>query len=101
MKIAVTYHNGLINKHLGNTERYKIYETTGDKILNENIVETEDINPEDLIKLLEGMETDVLICGSVGNGIKKIFEDSGISLCSGIEGDADETVGRFLNGELI
>lgn len=101
MKIAVTYYNGLISKHLGSTEQYKIYETDGSKILNQDILETKDINPEELTGLLESIEADVLICGMVGDAIKEIFEDAGICLCSGIEGEADEMVGRYLNGELL
>ncbi|MBD5137265.1 MAG: dinitrogenase iron-molybdenum cofactor biosynthesis protein [Lachnospiraceae bacterium] len=101
MKIAVTYNKGSINKHLGITEQFKIYETDCDKILNNDIVEMEDINPDELIKFLESIEADVMICGNVGAAIQSMFDDSGILLCSGIEGNADEMVSKFLDGELI
>lgn len=101
MKITVTYNEENINKHLANTEKFKIYETDCDKILNQDIIDTEDINPEELIDFLENIETDVFICGSVGEAIQSMFDDSGILLFSGMEGNADEIVVKFLDGELI
>lgn len=101
MKIAVTYNKGSINKHLASTEQFKIYETDCGKIFSNDIVGTQDISPDELIKFLEDIEADVMICGNVGAAIKSMFDESGILLCSGIEGNADEMVSRFLNGELI
>ena len=40
MKIAVTYENGQIFQHFGHTEKFKVYETEGNKILSSEVIDT-------------------------------------------------------------
>ena len=40
MKIAVTFENGNVFQHFGHTEKFKIYDISNGKIINESIVDT-------------------------------------------------------------
>ena len=40
MKIAVTFENGNVFQHFGHTEKFKIYDISNGKIVNESIVDT-------------------------------------------------------------
>ncbi len=40
MKIAVTYENGEVFQHFGHTEQFKLYEVSGGKLLQTQVVDT-------------------------------------------------------------
>ncbi len=40
MRIAVTYKDGEVFQHFGHSEQFKLYDTEGEKITGEQIVDT-------------------------------------------------------------
>ena len=42
MRIAVTYKDGEVFQHFGHSEQFKLYDTEGEKITGEQIVDTND-----------------------------------------------------------
>ena len=81
MKIAVTFENGNVFQHFGHTEKFKIYDVSDNKVVNESIVDT-------------------LICGGIGNGAKQALAEAGIKLYGGVTGNADGAVNDLLKGKL-
>ena len=53
-----------------------------------------------LADLLKEKGVDVLICGGLGEGAKEALDRAGIQVVSGAEGQADEAVAAFLQGNL-
>ena len=41
MKIAVAYENGNVFEHFGHSRQFKIYETDGQNIVKEEVIESE------------------------------------------------------------
>ena len=80
MKIAVTYENGQIFQHFGHTEKFKVYETEGNKILSSEVIDTAGSGHGALAGFLLNNDVDVLICGGIGGGAKTALAQAGIRL---------------------
>lgn len=100
MKIAVAYENGEVFQHFGKTENFKIYEVAGQEILSAQVVATNGSGHGALAGVLAQQGVDLLICGGIGGGAQAALAEMGIGICAGAQGDADEAVKAFLNGEL-
>ena len=78
MKIAVTFENGNVFQHFGHTEKFKIYDISNGKIVNESIVDTNGSGHGALAGFLKENSVDTLICGGIGNGAKQALAEAGI-----------------------
>ena len=78
MRIAVTYENGEIFQHFGHTEQFKLYDVEDDKIVREQIVDTNGSGHGALAGFLQATQADALICGGIGMGAQMALADAGI-----------------------
>lgn len=101
MKIAVTYDNGNIFQHFGRTEYFKVYEVEDGKVISSEVIGSNGVGHGALAGLLAGQSVDVLICGGIGGGAQAALAETGVELCAGAQGDADQAVESYLKGELI
>ena len=101
MKIAVTYENGKIFQHFGDTEQFKIYDTECKEIKSSEVVGTNGSGHGALAQFLKDRGVDTLICGGIGGGAKTALAEAGITLYGGVGGDADEAVKAYLGGSLL
>lgn len=100
MKIAVTFENGNVFQHFGHTEKFKIYDVSDNKIVNESIVDTNGSGHGALAGFLKENSVDTLICGGIGNGAKQALAEAGIKLYGGVVGNADSAVNDLLQDKL-
>lgn len=100
MRIAVTYQNGEVFQHFGQTEQFKLYDVEEGKIVNEQIVDTNGVHHGALAGFLKAAEADVLLCGGIGAMGRAAVAEVGIRLYPGVEGPADEAAKAFLTGTL-
>ena len=54
MKIAVAYENGNVFEHFGHSRQFKIYETDGQNIVKEEVIESEGSGHSAMAGLLAG-----------------------------------------------
>lgn len=101
MKIAVTYQNGEVFQHFGHTEEFKVYDVENGKIVNTEIVSSNELGHSALAYLLEENKINVLICGGIGGCAIGALREYGIELFAGISGSADTAVENYLSGKLI
>lgn len=101
MKIAVAYDNGNVFQHFGKTEFFKIYEVENNQVVSSEVVGSNGIGHGALAGLLAEQKINVLICGGIGGGAQAALAEAGIELCAGAEGNADQAVEAYLNGELV
>lgn len=101
MKIAVTYENGEIFQHFGHTEEFKVYDIENNRIVNTEIVSSNELGHSALAYLLEENKINVLICGGIGGCAIGALREYGIELFAGISGDADKAVNDYLEGKLV
>lgn len=100
MRIAVTYENGEVFQHFGHTEQFKVYDVVDNKVINEQVVDTNGQGHGALAAFLFGGQVEVLICGGIGGGAKAALAEAGIQLYGGVSGQADEAVAAYLAGTL-
>ncbi|GEM_PF-339030 len=105
MKIAVPVSkDNKIESHIGDTESYIVF----------TISDTKDIEGvkavkspggcgcnTDIASTLASDGVNVVLAAGIGGGSTKAFNRSGISVIRGCEGDATESVKRYLKGALV
>lgn len=101
MKIAVTYDNGNIFQHFGKTEFFKVYEVENNQVISSEVISSNGAGHGALAELLSEQAVDLLICGGIGGGAQTALADAGVEVCSGVQGDVDQAVEDYLNGELV
>ena len=94
MKIAVAYENGNVFEHFGHSRQFKIYETDGQNIVKEEVIESEGSGHSAMAGLLAGLDINAVICGGIGGGAANALGEAGIEVYSGVSGNACEHTGR-------
>lgn len=103
MKIAVTYDKDTetVFQHFGQTKFFKVYDINENEIEGYTIYSTEGIGHEALATGLYELGVDTLICGGLGLGAQAALQAVNIKIIPGIEGDADNAVFAYLDGDIV
>lgn len=100
MKIAVTYDQGRIGQHFGQTREFKLYTVEDGKVVSSEVKSTEGDGHCALGGLLKRWDVSKLICGGIGAGAQDALARAGIELLGGNAGNADAAVEAYLGGTL-
>lgn len=100
MRVAVTYDNGNVFGHFGRTEKFKVYDIEGGKVVNSQILDTNGEGCGALAGILSIANVDALICGGIGGGAVNAIEEAGIKLYAGASGNTDDVVEALIAGTL-
>lgn len=100
MRIAVTYENGQVFQHFGQTQQFKVYEVEDGKVKASEIIGTDGQGHGALAGVLKNRRIDALICGGIGGGARTALLNQGIELYAGVSGEADKVVEALLTGSL-
>lgn len=100
MRVAVAYENGSVCQHFGRTEKFKIYDILNGEILSSEITGTDGAEHCALAVFLKNANVEILICGGIGGGAVNSLNQLGIQILPGVTGNADESVRKFLEGNL-
>lgn len=100
MKIAVTYQNGQIFQHFGQSKQFKVYNIENGKLTDSNVLDTNGAGHGALAGFIKTTGAEAIICGGIGGGAISALSDSGIKVYAGVSGNADEAVNLFINGNL-
>ena len=100
MKLAVAAQDGRIFQHFGRCETFAVYSVEDGKILERSVLDTKGSGHAALAGFLKGAGVDVVICGGLGDGAKRMLASAGIGLVSGAEGNVGDAVSDYLAGRL-
>ncbi len=100
MKIAVTYEDGCIFQHFGQTAQFKVYDVEEGTVVHAEVLPTQGKGHGALAGFLKEHGVAALICGGIGAGAQMALADAGISLFGGVQGAADAAVQNLLTGQL-
>ena len=100
MKVAVTHENGEVFQHFGRTSEFKVYDVDDGRIVSSQVCGTDGKGHGELIGVLKGLGVSVLLCGGIGGGAIQGLRSSGISVCPGCSGSADDIVMAYASGAL-
>lgn len=101
MKIAVACMGNMVAGHFGHCQNFMIFETEGTKITSENSIPNPGHKPGFLPNYLNDLGTNVIVSGGMGGGAVDIFNEKGIKVVVGAQGDAKTAVQKFIEGELV
>ena len=100
MKIAVPGAGKNIGGHFGHCEHFIFFEVENNAIVNESIVPNPGHKPGFLPNFLADNGANVVIAGGMGGGAVDIFNERGVEVVLGAQGDARTAVEAWLRGEL-
>lgn len=100
MKVAVTYENGQVFQHFGQTKQFKIYDITDGGVGGSMVVDTHGAGHGALAGFLQALGIGTLICGGIGGGAVEALSLAGIAVYPGVTGQADQAAARLAEGNL-
>ncbi|MEA4964641.1 MAG: NifB/NifX family molybdenum-iron cluster-binding protein [Oscillospiraceae bacterium] len=100
MKIAVACMGKQIGGHFGHCENFTIFEAENGTIASETSIPNPGHKPGFLPNFLGDRGVNVIIAGGMGGGAVDIFNERGIEVIVGAEGDARAAVESYLRGAL-
>ncbi len=100
MKIAVAAMGNQVAGHFGHCENFMLFDIENGSIIGENSIPNPGHKPGLLPNLLGDQGVQVVIAGSMGGGATDIFNERGIEVIVGAQGDGRTNVEAYLRGEL-
>lgn len=102
MVIAVSYDNetGNVGKHFGHADYFKLYEIENGKIIDQAVIQPFGQGHEAVVNTMMEYRVTLVICQGIGAEAMTGLQDLGISVCSNVEGLADDAVEAFMQGTL-
>lgn len=100
MKIAVASEKEMVTEHFGHCINFNIYESEGDKIVKSESIDNPGHKPGFLPVFLNDMGVNVIIAGGMGGGAVEIFNEKGIEVITGAQGNAKAAAEQYLQGKL-
>ncbi len=92
-----------IFEHFGRAPYYMLVDVKDGNTLDISFIENLMIRHEagDIPRMLKAHGVDVVICMGIGRRARTFFEEYGISIVAGAQGNALEAVKAFLEGKLV
>lgn len=100
MKISVAAMGNTVAGHFGHCESFIFFDCESGKITAENTVPNPGHRPGFLPNFLADQGAQVIIAGSMGGNAADIFNQRGVEVILGVQGDARTAVEAYLRGEL-
>ena len=100
MKIASAAMGTAVAGHFGHCENFIIFEVENNTVVNETSIPNPGHRPGFLPNFLADMGVNVVFSGGMGGGAVDIFEERGVEVVVGVQGEAREAVEAYLRGEL-
>ncbi len=100
MKIAVSCNGNQIWAHFGHCENFMFYTVENGSIVKEESVPNPGHKPGFLPNFLADKGAEVIISGGMGGGAVDIFNERGVEVVLGAQGDAKTAVEAYIRGEL-
>ena len=100
MKIAVTTEGDQIFQHFGQCRSFTVYRVEGGAVREKSTIDASQNGHAALAGFLRDAGADVVFCGGIGDGAKRMLASAGIELISGLEGKINDAVSAYLAGKL-
>jgi len=100
MKIAISTDSGRVSEHFGRCPEFTIVEIKNDKVKDKKILPNPGHMTDFLPKFLKEQGVNYVIAGGAGFRAQKLFEQFGIKLITGIQGEIDEIIKNYIKGEI-
>ena len=100
MRVAVASDGTLVSGHFGHCEGFTLYEIDNVEVTNKMFIANPGHKPGYLPVFLKGKSTDVIIAGGMGEAAQELFQENGIEVIVGAQGNVDGVVKLYVTGGL-
>lgn len=100
MKIAVASDGNIVSAHFGHCEKFIIFENEENKIAKKEELKNPGHKPGFLPVFLHENGVNVIIAGGMGGGAVDLFNQKGIEVIVGANGDSQVAAEGYFKGEL-
>jgi len=100
MKIAISTDNGFVSEHFGRCPEFTIAKIENNKAIDKKIIKNPGHMTGFLPKFLKEREVNYVLAGGAGFRAKQFFEQFGIKLITGVQGEVDKVIERFIQGKI-
>lgn len=100
MKVAVASEGVMVSEHFGHCEGFTMYDIDNAEIKGKVFVQNPGHKPGLLPVFLKEQDADVIIAGGMGETAQALFNENGIDVVVGAQGNTDDVVKLYLAGGL-
>ena len=100
MKIGIPTNSGNVAAHFGRCPEFTFVEIEEGEIKSKEVVENPGHKPGYIPQFMSENDVDCIITGGIGRKAISIFDDLGIEVISGVNGDIDEIIEDFSEGNI-
>ena len=100
MKICIAAENGAVCPHFGHCAEFAIFEVEGDEIKDSKTIANPGHAPGTLPPILQEWGVSTVISGGMGNRAVSMFQEMGIDVVTGAQGQLEEIAKSYASGEL-
>jgi predicted Fe-Mo cluster-binding NifX family protein len=100
MKYAISTDGGMVSAHFGRCPEFTIVEIEDGKVTTRETVANPGHHPGFLPEFLGERGVVAIVAGGMGLRAQQLFEQKGIRMIVGIQGNLDDVIQRLLNGAL-
>jgi len=100
MKIAISTDSEKVSEHFGRCPEFTIVEIQDNKIKNKEVIKNPGHATGFLPKYFKEQGVSCVIAGGAGFRAQELFEQFGIKLITGIQGEIKEVINHFIKGNL-
>lgn len=100
MKIAVASEGAQVSGHFGHCEGFTLYDVQDGKVAGKKVIPNPGHRPGFLPVFLHEQGATVILAGGMGQGARDLFKQNATEVITGVTGEADDAVARYLSGEL-
>lgn len=100
MKVAIATEGEHVSAHFGRCEYFTVVQLEGDQVCDKKLVGAAGNQHSALPGYLATLGVDVVISGGMGTGAHEKLTQRGIDIFTGVQGTVDETIEKFIKGEL-
>lgn len=100
MKIAVASEKDMVTEHFGHCESFNVYVIEDGKVISSESIPNPGHRPGFLPNFLNDIGVNVIIAGGMGGGAVEIFNEKGIEVFTGVQGQSIDAVNNYMKGLL-
>ncbi|HYH03364.1 MAG TPA: NifB/NifX family molybdenum-iron cluster-binding protein [Bacillota bacterium] len=100
MKVAIATEQGMVSEHFGHCEGFTIYELEQNQVKSQKFYTSPEHVPGALPNFLNDLGIKVVIAGGMGGGAIQIFNEKQIEVITGVTGNLDTTINKYISGNL-
>jgi predicted Fe-Mo cluster-binding NifX family protein len=101
MKIAISTDGNNVSPHFGRCPNFTLVDIEKNNIIIKTVIENPGHERGFIPKYLCDKNVKCVICGGMGQNAAEIFNELGIHTITGVSGNIEEVIKKFINGTLV